>query len=145
MARASDHDDRHNDVRVSAFDVLIQHNGRFLAIFYGCWIALTGLLSYARIVTAESPPLMWAEVAIIVIVAAAICVGISIPLAFGLSEGTPMVLAKIIKDRYREEGRQERDRIWEAWNERRLAADRDGRPFTEPPPSHHGTPSEDAS
>jgi hypothetical protein len=88
---------------------------------------------------------MWAEVAIIVIVAAAICVGISIPLAFGLSEGTPMVLAKIIKDRYREEGRQERDRIWEAWNERRLAADRDGRPFTEPPPSHHGTPSEDAS
>ena len=23
---------------------------------------------------------------------------------------------------------------WESWNERRLAAERDGRPFTEPPP-----------
>jgi len=27
-----------------------------------------------------------------------------------------------------------RQRAWESWNERRLAAERDGRPFTEPPP-----------
>ena len=27
-----------------------------------------------------------------------------------------------------------RQRAWEGWNERRLAAERDGRPFTEPPP-----------
>ena len=27
-----------------------------------------------------------------------------------------------------------RQQAWESWNERRLAAARDGRPFTEPPP-----------
>ena len=27
-----------------------------------------------------------------------------------------------------------RQRAWESWNERRLAAAREGRPFTEPPP-----------
>ena len=27
-----------------------------------------------------------------------------------------------------------RQQAWEGWNERRLAAERDGRPFTEPPP-----------
>ena len=27
-----------------------------------------------------------------------------------------------------------RQQAWESWNERRLAAERDGRPFTEPPP-----------
>ena len=31
-------------------------------------------------------------------------------------------------------GRQERDREWLAWYERLQAAQRDGRPFTEPPP-----------
>ena len=29
-----------------------------------------------------------------------------------------------------------RQQAWESWNERRLAAERGGRPFTEPPPGH---------
>ena len=29
-----------------------------------------------------------------------------------------------------------RQQAWESWNKRRLAAEQDGRPFTEPPPGH---------
>ncbi len=62
-----------------------------------------------------------------------------------------MVLAKLYRDlvrqegreegreQGREEGRDEANRAWEAWNERREAAERDGRAFTEPPPSVNGT------
>ena len=35
----------------------------------------------------------------------------------------------------REEGRAERDAEWDAWNQRRMEADANGEPFTEPPPS----------
>ena len=126
------------DARVSAFDVLVHRSGRFLAVYYTCWSALTALLSYARVVTAENPPLAWPEVAIIVIAAAAICAGISIPLAFAFSEGIPMVIAKLWLNRARAEGRQEgreeANQAWLAWNERRLESERDGKPFTEPPP-----------
>ncbi len=34
----------------------------------------------------------------------------------------------------RQEGQQEAHRQWLTWNERRLTAERDGHPFTEPPP-----------
>ena len=54
-----------------------------------------------------------------------------------------MVLAKLYRDQVRqeglEEGREEANRAWEAWNERREAAERDGRALTEPPPSRNGT------
>ncbi len=137
---------RRQEVRVSTFDILTPHIGQFLAVFYACWVALTALLSYARIVTAEDAPLAWPEIAIIVIVAAAVCAAISIPLAFGFSEGIPMVIAKLRNDRVREEGRAEgraeRDRLWMAWNQRRMAAEQSGQPFTEPPPTDTGASSE---
>lgn len=140
MADGGSHENQY--VRGAAFDVLVHRNGRFLATFYTLWGLLAGLLSYARVTTAESPPLDWPEIAIIVIIAAAVTVGIAFPIAFGLVEGIPMVLANIIKRRHREEGREEVQRAWEAWNERRLAAEREGLPFDEPPPSLNGTSGE---
>lgn len=142
MASADSRNDLTQDGRANAFDVLIRRNGWFLLTFYSCWTALAGLLSYARIATAETPPLAWPEIVIIVIVAAAVTVGVAFPLAFGIVEGIPMVLAKLYKDSVREEARKERDQAWEAWLERREAAERDGRPFTEPPPSRSGTSGE---
>ena len=35
----------------------------------------------------------------------------------------------------REEGRKDANRRWMAWNQRRMAAERDGLPFDEPPPA----------
>ena len=145
---ASDHPD--GDARRGIFDVLARRSGRILFAFYIIWILLAGLLTYVRFLTAENAPLTWPELVIIGIVSAAVTVGIALPLAFGIMEGTPMVLAEIRKRLWREEGReegrveaiQERDRLWEAWLERREAAERDGEPFTEPPPSRSGTPGE---
>ena len=152
MSSASrpDRDDR--GVRANAFDVLIRRNGWFLAAFYILWTGLAGLLSYSRVATADNAPLAWPEIAIISIVAATATVGVAFPLAFGLVEGIPMVLAELRKRLYREEGReegreqgrQEANRAWEAWNERREAAERDGLAFIEPPPSRNGTREENS-
>ena len=127
--------------RVSGLDVFSNRVGRFLATFFGLWAVLAGLLSYARIVTAEEPT-TWPAVVIIVIIAAAVTVGVAFPLAVGIVEGIPMVLANILKMRYREEGKEEgRDEVqaeWEAWYERWQQAARAGEPFDEPPPTRNG-------
>ena len=139
-------DPQSNPRRGSGLDILVHRAGRFLATFFGLWILLAGLLTYARIVTAETPPLSWPEIVIIVIIAAAITVGIAFPLAVGIVEGTPMVLAKLYTDRVREEaqeqgvvigkeqGRQEMLAQWRDWNIRRQQAERTGQPFTDPEP-----------
>lgn len=146
MADLAARQDNVGNDRRNAFDIIARHIGWFLAAFYIIWALLTGLLSYARIVTAERLPLTWPEIAIISIIAAAVSVGIAFPLAFGIVEGTRMVLAEFRKrfyrDQGREEGREERDRLWEAWLERREAAEREGRPFDEPPPSRNGASGE---
>ncbi len=60
-----------------------------------------------------------------------------------------MVLARHLEERLervrerrraegREEGREEANARWEAWNARREAADAQGLPFDEPPPSDNG-------
>lgn len=164
MVSGSNPDHGVRDVRANAFDVLIRRNGWFLAAFYTLWAVLAGLLSYARVTTAEATPLAWPGIVIIAIVAAAVTVGVAFPLAFGLVEGIPMVLAKLYRDLVRQEGREEgleegreqgreegreqgreeANRAWETWNERREAANRDGRPFTEPPPSQNGAPKENS-
>ena len=143
--------------RVSGLDVFSNRVGRFLATFFGLWAMLAGLLSYARIVTADEPT-TWPAVVIIVIIAAAVTVGVAFPLAVGIVEGIPMVLANLLKKRYREEGReegrdegfdegvekgivigrQEANADWEAWYERGQQAARAGEPFDEPPPTHNG-------
>ncbi len=48
-------------------------------------------------------------------------------------EGVPMLAERYLKRRY-QEGRQENQKEWEDWNERRLQAERENRPFTDPPP-----------
>ena len=49
-----------------------------------------------------------------------------------------MVLASILKERYRKEGRHEAHAEWEAWYERWRQAARAGEPFDEPPPTRNG-------
>ena len=154
MARTIISNYTNRDDRRGLFDVLVRRSGRILLTFYFIWILLAGLLSYARFATAESPPLAWPEIAIIGIVSAAITVGIAFPLAFGSVEGTSMVLAELRKRIWREEARAEgreegrkegrkegsaeTQTRWQGWNERRVAAEREGLPFTEPPPALNG-------
>ena len=92
--------------RGSGLDIFVRRAGRFLAVFFSLWIVLAGLLTYARIVTAEKPPLSGPEIVIIVIIAAAVTVGIAFPIAVGIVEGIPMVLAKLFLDRVRDESKE---------------------------------------
>ena len=48
--------------------------------------------------------------------------------------GTVVLLIPARVKKLRDEGRQEERRQWRAWNERRVAAEREGKPFDEPPP-----------
>ena len=148
MAREPTQNAPNRDARRGLFDVLARHSGRILLAFYVIWVLLAGLLTWARILTAENPPLAWPEIVRIGIVSAAITVGIALPLAFGAVEGTNMVLAELRKRLWQEEAREEGRKEgsaetqtrWLGWNERRLAAEREGLPFTEPPPSLNGNP-----
>ena len=82
MASAPGESGANRDARRGLFDVLARFSGRILLTFYSIWSFLAGLLSYARFVTAENPPLAWPEIAIIGIVSGAITVGIALPITF---------------------------------------------------------------
>ena len=62
--------------------------------------------------------------------------------AEGIAEGEARGIAKGITEgeaKGKADGIAERDRVWTAWNERRLAAAAKGQPFEEPPPSNTPT------
>ena len=46
-----------------------------------------------------------------------------------------MVFGWLYLEKKRQEGRAERDAEWREWNRRRMEAEANGEPFTEPPPS----------
>lgn len=55
-----------------------------------------------------------------------------------LVEGADMLAERYLKRRYqagKEEGRTEAWQVWEEWNQRRIAAEKAGEKFDEPPPS----------
>ena len=66
-------------------------------------------------------------------------------LAFQIVEGPRVIMVVAdyftkrwlnpLKEQLRQEGRAERDAMWEAWNARRVEAEEKGEPFDEPPPS----------
>ena len=73
-----------------------------------------------------------------------------------LVEGAFMVFAAMFREKTREEGREEgvakgvvkghteADAAWREWNARRLAAEADAQPFSEPPPDfRNGSPGND--
>ena len=64
--------------------------------------------------------------------------GIAEGKAEGIAEGEARGIAKGITEG-EARGTAERDRVWTAWNERRLAAAAKGQPFDEPPPSNTPT------
>ena len=45
-----------------------------------------------------------------------------------------LLIPRRIKE-LKDQGREEANREWMAWNQRRMAAERDGLPFDEPPPA----------
>ena len=94
----------------------------------------------------------WLEIQSIATVQLLQSAGASIAGAAILVEAGNMVIAAIMRERNRrkdreegqmegkEQGRRETHTLWAEWNQRRLDAEREGRPFDEPPPqlnNHH--------
>ena len=78
---------------------------------------------------------VWKEAEPLVVVSAVV--------ALIVVEGWSMLAEKYLRERYRkgrEEGREEERKAWREWNDRRILAERSGRPFTEPPPSNQEDP-----
>ena len=79
---------------------------------------------------------VWSDAAPLTITAAAAALALTeigrslMVLARRLEEGLERV-----RERRRAEGRAEANRAWRDWNARRLQAESEGRPFSEPPPS----------
>ena len=55
-------------------------------------------------------------------------------LSLAFAEVINMVLGALIKEKARQEGRDERDRDWREWLRRKAEAERNGEPFDEPSP-----------
>ena len=56
-------------------------------------------------------------------------------LSLAFAEVINMVLGALIKEKARQEGRDERDRAWREWLQRKAEAERNGEPFDEPNPA----------
>ena len=60
--------------------------------------------------------------------------------AVGIGRRMVLLIPEAVK-KLKDEGRKEEHRQWVGWNERRMAAERAGLPFDEPPPA--GPPGRD--
>ena len=117
--------------------------GRFLIIFLIQYLTFSGFLAYHE-VTAIPTDAITTMLAILLGMASLGFLSALNTVVF--VEGSEMLVEKYLRRRYqaglkegeekgKAEGRSQAWHEWQAWNERRLEAEKEGRPFTEPPPS----------
>ena len=108
----------------------------FYALFSIGTVYLTVVNTLAKAARVEATG--WQEIQSIATVELVQAAGASLAGAAILVEAGNMVIAAIMRERNRrkdrEEGRRETHTLWAEWNQRRLEAEREGRPFDEPPP-----------
>ena len=124
--------------------------GRFLIIFLLQYLPLSGLLAYHEVTAVDAAAIATMLAILTGMTAIAFVSGIN---TIVLVEGGDMLAERYLKRRLREgieigreeglvkgrvEGRDEANQEWEAWNQRRMEAEKAGRPFDEPPPSQNG-------
>ena len=109
--------------------------GRFLIVFLLQYLTFSGFLAYHEIVAVPTDAIT-TMLAILVGMAA---IGfVSAINTVAIVEGIDMLAERYLKRRYqtgKAEGRAETNREWEAWNQRRIDAERAGEVFDEPLPS----------
>ena len=108
--------------------------GRFLIIFLLQYLTFSGFLAYHE-VTAIPTDAITTMLAILLGMASLGFLSALNTVVF--VEGSEMLVEKYLRRRYqagKAEGRSEAWHEWQEWNHRRLEAEKQGRPFTEPPP-----------
>ncbi len=112
--------------------------GRFLIIFLLQYLPLSGLLAYHEVTAVDAAAIATMLAILTGMTAIAFVSGIN---TIVLVEGGDMLAERYLKRRLREGieiGREEANQEWEAWNQRRMDAEKAGRSFNEPPPSQNG-------
>jgi hypothetical protein len=113
-----------------------EREGQFLILFVLFFLASLGLVIWYE-VRHETGDDGW-DTAIAIGMGMSYCVVISTALAYVIVEGAAMLAEQFNKKRYQAgqaEGQAERQKEWEAWNERREEAEANGQTFDEPPPA----------
>ena len=109
--------------------------GWFLLLFLLQFCIYTGILTYYEHVVNGRDGLS-TFVAVLGGMPGVIALSAASTVAF--LEGLEMLSERYLKRRFEEglkEGREEASRAWEEWNQRRIAAEKAGVEFNEPPPS----------
>ena len=138
--------DSQDNQRESIWSIRLLSLTRYYVVFGILFAIVTGLYVWQGFATAEpnSRPVG-------ILLEAMRLASSSIPwlvvFTFYLVEGMNVLSERYLRSRYakgrqeglqagRQEGREEEHQQWLAWNQRREAALREGRDFTEPPPSN---------
>ncbi len=130
----------HGQDRESIWSVRRQTRELYFVVFIVLFLAGMGLASLRASDNGgsllDTTLAVWSDAAPLTITAAAAALALTeigrslMVLARRLEEGLERV-----RERRRAEGRAEANRAWRDWNTRRLQAESEGRPFSEPPPS----------
>lgn len=126
---------------VSLFSVPLHRIRPHFWTFSVCFVASLIFYVCVHVIAAENPS--WREAPSLVMADTAIAGGFWLFASPILLEGVVMVFAAMYREKKHEEGREkgreegiaEANAAWDEWNRRRMAAEANGEPFTEPPPS----------
>ena len=139
--------DRNSDERrwVSFLDVPAERVRPHFWTFTACFVVTLIFYIYVHVVDADNPS--WRQAPSLIMedtTRAAVFWALGSPMVV---EGVVMVFGWLLMEKKRQEGREEgreegrtagrteTNAEWDAWNQRRIQAEANGEPFTEPPPS----------
>ena len=131
---------------VSLFSVPLRRIRPHFWMFSVCFVATLIFYICIHTIAAENPS--WRQAPSLIMSDATLAGGFWLFASPILLEVAVMVLAALYRHEKREEGRAEgreegiaeTNAAWRAWNDRRLAAEANGEPFTEPPPDTTANP-----
>ena len=127
--------------------------GRFLIVFLLQFLTFSGFLAYHEVTTVPTDAITTMLAILMGMAPLGFLSAVSTVVAV---EGCEMLAERYLRRRYEaglkagqekgkaeglKEGEAQAWRVWEEWNQRRLAAEKEGRPFHEPPPSLNNHPS----
>ena len=116
--------------------------GRFLIVFLLQFLTFSGFLAYHEVVAVPTDAI---TTMLDILMGMAPIGFVSAANTIVVIEGGEMLAERYLRRRFqagkaegKEEGLTEAWKVWEEWNQRRVAAEQEGRPFNEPPPSLNG-------
>ena len=117
----------------------VERWGKYWVIYY-----IVFLVALAFLLGRHWGAVKWDDGSYVFLLAAIFGLSAGVALTFTICTelgGRMVLLIPEAVKKLKDEGRKEERRHWVGWNERRMAAERDGLPFDEPPPA--GPPGKD--